>query len=51
MMIRDGAAKYNNFSDNFKITSGVKNSPEYLFGLKKNKNDIKIALKPTCIKL
>ena len=32
------------------MTSGLKNSPGYLFWLKKLKNDIKIALKPTGIK-
>ena len=32
-----------------KITSGLKNSPGYLFSLKKFKNDIKIVLKPTGI--
>ena len=33
-----------------KITSGLKNSPGYLFWLKKLKNDIEIALKATGIK-
>ena len=35
----------------FKITSGHKKYPECLFGFKKLKNDIKIALKPTGVKL
>ena len=30
-----------------KITSGLKNSPEYVLCLKKLKNDINFALKPT----
>ena len=48
MMIRGEGAKYNNFQ----ITSAwLKNSPGYVFWLKKLKNDIKIALKPTGIKL
>ena len=34
-----------------KITSGLKNSPGYVFLLKKLKNGIKIALEPTGIKL
>ena len=34
-----------------KITSGLENSPGYAFWLKKLENDIKIPLKPTCIKL
>ena len=34
-----------------KITSGLKNSPGHDFWLKKLKNDIKITLKPTGIKL
>ena len=34
-----------------KITSGLKNSPWYLFLIKKLKNDIKVALKLTGIKL
>ena len=34
-----------------KITSGLKNSPGYVFSLKKLKNGIKIALEPTGIKL
>ena len=34
-----------------KITSGLKNSPEHVFWLKKLKNDIEIALKPAGIKL
>ena len=34
-----------------KITSGPENSPGYVFWLTKFKNDIKIALKPTGIKL
>ena len=34
-----------------KITSGLKNFPGYVFWLKKLKNDIEIALKPTGIKL
>ena len=33
------------------MTSGLKNSPGYFFSLKKFKNDIKIALKPTGIML
>ena len=34
-----------------KIVSGLKNSPGYVFLLKKLKNGIKIALEPTGIKL
>ena len=35
----------------FKITSGLKNSPVYVFLLKKLKNDIEIVLNPTGFKL
>ena len=34
-----------------KITSGLKNSPGYIFLVKKLKNDIEIVLKPTGIEL
>ena len=44
MMIGGRPAKHNN-------SSVLKNSPGYVFWLKKLKNDIKIALKPTGIKL
>ena len=45
MMIGGGAAKL------FKIASGLKNSPGYVFWLTKLKNDIKIALKAPEVKL
>ena len=35
----------------YKTASGLKKFPGYLFRLKKLKNDIKIALRPTGIKL
>ena len=35
----------------FKITSGLKNSPVYVFLLKKLKSDIEIVLNPTGFKL
>ena len=47
-----GIAKYNIFLDNFYLkNSGLKDFPGYVFWLKKLKNDIKTALKPTGIKL
>ena len=39
------------FHRKLKIISGLENSPGYLFLLKKLKNDIKIALQSTDIKL
>ena len=52
MMIRGwGDHQTQNFHRWLEIISGPKNSPGYLFWLKKLKNDIKIALKPTGIKL
>ena len=44
-----GGGNYDIFLDNF--SSGLKNFPWYVFWLKKLKNDIKITLKPTGIKL
>ena len=52
MMIRQrGDHQIQKFHRQLKITSGLENSPGYLFFLKKLKNDMKIALKPTGIKL
>ena len=51
-MIEVCPAKYYIFLDTlFKITSGLKNSPVYVFLLKKLKNDIEIVLNPTGFKL
>ena len=44
MMIGEGTAKYCIFLNNLCLTSGLKNSPGYVFSLRKLKNDIKIAL-------
>ena len=46
-----GVAKYYIFLDSFKIVSGLKNYPGYVFWLQKLKNYIITALKPTGIKL
>ena len=46
-MMIEWAAKYYIFLNNL----GLKNSPGYVFWLKELKNDTKIALKPTVIKL
>ena len=52
MMIRGrGDRRIQKFHRWLQITSGLENSPGYLFWLKKLKNNIKIALKPTAIKL
>ena len=51
-VIREEGTKYDSSLDNVpNITSDLKNSPGYFFWLKKLKNDIKIALKATGIKL
>ena len=53
MMIEGGAAKYYILFDNFCLKQPLvlKIPPGYVFRLNKLKNDIKIALKPTAIKL
>ena len=52
MMIRGrGNGQIQKFHRWLQIICGFENSPGYLFWLKKLKNDIKIALKPTGIKL
>ena len=51
-IIREEGTKYDSTLDNLpKITSDLKNSPGYVFWLKKLKNELKIALKATGIKL